>query len=173
MAIDKIQSESINLADNFAFTGTVTGAGGVNTPAFFVYKNSSQTISDETHTKVTWTTEVFDTASAFASDKFTVPSGEGGKYFLAFHSHVYDSAEELRQINRAFRKNGSAVGSVDLTFDTAVVVTQNVPLTTVLDLSAGDYIETWIWGNTGDNNSFQIYGEGTHYTYFYGYKIIE
>ena len=31
MAIDKIQSESINLADTFAFTGTVTGAGGTNT----------------------------------------------------------------------------------------------------------------------------------------------
>ena len=29
MAIDKIQSESINLADNFAFTGTVSGAGGI------------------------------------------------------------------------------------------------------------------------------------------------
>ena len=29
MAIDKIQSESINLADTFAFTGTVTGAGGI------------------------------------------------------------------------------------------------------------------------------------------------
>ena len=28
MAIDKIQSESINLADNFAFTGTVSGVGG-------------------------------------------------------------------------------------------------------------------------------------------------
>ena len=27
MAIDKIQSESINRADNFAFTGTVSGAG--------------------------------------------------------------------------------------------------------------------------------------------------
>ena len=27
MAIDLIQSESINLADNFAFTGTVSGAG--------------------------------------------------------------------------------------------------------------------------------------------------
>ena len=27
MAIDKIQSEAINLADNFAFSGTVTGAG--------------------------------------------------------------------------------------------------------------------------------------------------
>tara|TARA_R100001510_G_scaffold39942_1_gene36348 strand:+ start:225 stop:755 length:531 start_codon:yes stop_codon:yes gene_type:complete len=28
MALSVIQSESINLADNFAFTGTVTGAGG-------------------------------------------------------------------------------------------------------------------------------------------------
>ena len=37
MAIDKIQSESINLADNFAFTGTVTGAGDtdVNTGSYF------------------------------------------------------------------------------------------------------------------------------------------
>jgi len=29
MALSKIQSESVNLADNFAFTGTVTGAGGM------------------------------------------------------------------------------------------------------------------------------------------------
>ena len=29
MAIDKIQSESINLADNFDFTGSVTGAGNI------------------------------------------------------------------------------------------------------------------------------------------------
>ena len=27
MALSKIQSESVNLADNFAFTGTVSGAG--------------------------------------------------------------------------------------------------------------------------------------------------
>ena len=29
MAIDKIQAEGINLADTFAFTGTVTGAGNL------------------------------------------------------------------------------------------------------------------------------------------------
>jgi len=28
MALSKIQSESVNLADDFAFTGTITGAGG-------------------------------------------------------------------------------------------------------------------------------------------------
>ena len=30
MALSTIQSESINLADNFAFTGTVTGVGGIS-----------------------------------------------------------------------------------------------------------------------------------------------
>ena len=29
MALSKIQAESVNLGDSFAFTGTVTGAGGV------------------------------------------------------------------------------------------------------------------------------------------------
>ena len=29
MAISKIQSESMNLADTFAFTGTVSGAGKI------------------------------------------------------------------------------------------------------------------------------------------------
>ena len=47
MAIDKIQSESINLADNFAFTGTVTGAGGVNTPAFHAYLSSTVEVANQ------------------------------------------------------------------------------------------------------------------------------
>ena len=42
MAIDKIQSESINLADNFAFTGTVTGAGESNTPSFYATGDGQQ-----------------------------------------------------------------------------------------------------------------------------------
>ena len=35
MAIIKLQAEGINLADTFAFTGTVTGAGGTTAPYFF------------------------------------------------------------------------------------------------------------------------------------------
>ena len=45
MAIDKIQSESINLADNFAFTGTVTGAGESNTTLVYVYATTGTTVS--------------------------------------------------------------------------------------------------------------------------------
>ncbi len=62
--------------------GTQTGFGGVNTPAFLVSKGSDQSVSNGTTTKITFDNEVYDVGSCFASDKFTVPSGENGKYFL-------------------------------------------------------------------------------------------
>ncbi len=57
MAIDKIQSESINLADNFAFTGTVTGAGGLSNASYWQC-TGDQTISAATATVITgsWVT---------------------------------------------------------------------------------------------------------------------
>jgi hypothetical protein len=57
MAIDKIQSESINLADNFAFTGTVTGTP-TGLSHFQVFnKTSDQSVSADTNTTITWTGE--------------------------------------------------------------------------------------------------------------------
>jgi len=146
--------------------------GGANTPAFFVYKNSSQTLSDVTTTKITWTTEVFDTASAFASDKFTVPSGQDGKYFLSFASHVYDASEKITSSNKVFKKNGSQVSSLDRNDGTYEFVTDNRVASIILDLSAGDYIETFVYANTTDNTALQIYGEAQYYTYFQGFKLI-
>ncbi len=69
-----------------ANSGTATGFGETNTPAFSVYKNASFDINDATETKVAFDTETYDTDSAFASNKFTVPSGADGKYF--FYSRV-------------------------------------------------------------------------------------
>ena len=61
MAITKLQAEALNLADNFAFTGTVTGAGESNTPLFSAYKGSAQSsLSANTYHKITFTTEEFD-----------------------------------------------------------------------------------------------------------------
>ena len=98
MAIDKIQSESINLADNFAFTGTVTGAGGVNTPNFFATKSDgNQAINDATNTQVTFNNELIDSDSAYASNTFTVPSGEAGVYQVSTSVNFYDSTGKLKR----------------------------------------------------------------------------
>ena len=57
----------------------------VNTPAFSAYKGSAQSsLSANQYNKVTFTTEEFDTDSAYdnSNGRFTVPSGKAGKYFL-------------------------------------------------------------------------------------------
>ena len=83
MAIDKIQSESINLADNFSFTGTVTGAGESNTPLVALKGNGSdQTVPANAFTTVTFWSVETDTESMYASNKITIPSGKGGNILL-------------------------------------------------------------------------------------------
>ena len=57
--------------------------GGDNTPAFNAYVASNTAISNATYTTVSLT-EDFDTDNAFASNTFTVPSGEGGIYYFNF-----------------------------------------------------------------------------------------
>lgn len=55
MALSKIQSESVNLADNFAFTGTVTGAGGqVHLITHTVSDAVAQVIFNETYINSTY-----------------------------------------------------------------------------------------------------------------------
>ena len=49
-----------------------------------VKRTSNQSIANGTQTQVQWNSEVFDTHNAFASNAFTVPSGQGGYYNVGF-----------------------------------------------------------------------------------------
>ena len=172
MAIDKIQSESINLADNFAFTGTVSGAGGVNTPAFFAHSASGQSVGDNTYTKVTLGTEVFDVGSCFASSRFTVPSGEAGKYFLyGSVSGLTGANSDLDQSFSSFYLNGSQYmeGGINLN-DNPIRFATNL-IHVVLDLSVGNYVE--LYGKVDHVGASSIkFDSSNKCTNFGGYKII-
>ena len=65
-------------------------AAGDNTPSWSAYNASTQSISASTETVATLGSENWDTDSAFASNKFTVPSGEGGKYSISYGSKFND-----------------------------------------------------------------------------------
>jgi hypothetical protein len=59
-----------------AVTGTLSASGNITAsnlqgPAFSAYLNSAQSLSSQTHTKVTLDVENFDTNSNFASSRFT------------------------------------------------------------------------------------------------------
>ena len=102
MAIDKIQSESINLADNFAFTGTVTGAGGANTPAFLASSTGEVAVANTTTTKIdNYSVEILDTDGCFASSRFT--PGVVGKYFIFGSANIFqDDSSDLKKSSWLF-----------------------------------------------------------------------
>ena len=171
MAITKIQSESLNLADTYAFTGTVTGAGGTQTPNFFAYRSGSNfSLPNTTYTKVIFNSEKFDTASAYdtSSGLFTVPSGQGGKYFLAGQI-LQGSATASRFILRMRLNNTS----------TLIFMEGEQPSTpmaafasTIYTLSAGDTVQIDAYQNNGSTQTLDYTSTGEA-NYFYGYKIIE
>ena len=131
-----------------------------NTPAFKAKNASNQAFSNTTWTKVTLGTEIIDTDSAFASDKFTVPANQAGKYFISCQISI-SATNDWRFLWGAVYKNGSIEDTLktkigfnsDLLNDGESVLSING----ILDLSASDYIEAYgrIYDTSGDaTNTF-------------------
>jgi len=178
MAITKIQSESLNLSDTYAFTGTVTGAGGVNTPNFFVRLDSNQTgISNEVWTKVALANEVYDSDNAFdtSTNRFTVPSGKAGKYFFEFSIFGAAGDNDLNRIHCRLYKNGSTIlaGAENDWTNQAFRNSQMYSSSGVIDLNVGDYIE--LYGKLFHTDSGQFLGSGNTIanTRLIGFRILE
>ena len=166
MAITKIQSESLNLADTYAFTGTVTGAGGVNTPAFAAKISSTQTISNNTETKLACATEVFDTDGDYDhSTNYRFTPTTAGKYFIYGYVYLLGISGErflvgLYKSGTKFVESGSMASSAN-----------NYPqlVCGYADLSDTDYIELYFNSPVGSSNA---YSSGITVQWG-GYKIIE
>ena len=151
--------------------GTQTGFGGTNTPAFFATADG-QNVTDNTYTKVTLGTEVFDVGTCFGSSRFTVPSSEAGKYFLYGSVRcLVDTDGHLRDSYSAFYKNGSIYLENRMNFQANPTRISTNTIQAVLDLSVGDYVELYGAVNTtSSQGSFSADVKGTN---FGGYKIIE
>ena len=158
-------------------SATQTGVGGVNTPAFEAVLSSDFNITDQTYQKIPFATEVFDTASAFDSStnyRFTVPSGQAGKYY--FYAQLDHQGTAMTANWTLFKKNGSYIRGSH--FDADNVTYNSQRLTGILDLAVSDYIEVWGYNDTtsGTNSvakSFTIDSAETFTTFFGGYKLIE
>ena len=138
-------------------SATQTGVGQTMTPAFFAYDESTQSLTDETLTKLDLATEVFDTDGNFASDRFTPTTA--GKYFLfAKTSGGSSSFENNRNTDIFIYKNGSALTYSKATFtpggNTSGLATTITPFTSaIVDMNgSGDYVEVYAKVNTSSGN---------------------
>tara|TARA_Y100001938_G_scaffold96286_1_gene131740 strand:- start:3057 stop:3671 length:615 start_codon:yes stop_codon:yes gene_type:complete len=156
---------------------TQTGVGGDNTPAFFAERLGDMSISDATVTKIEFNTEIFDTDSAYDNStnyRFTVPSGEGGKYFVYAQAVFYSShgGNDLKVQQLLIKKNGSNMGvSESNRNDMGIMETLNITCT--LDLAAADYLEVYAYFDNQHGSSYtKIAGDAYPRTHFGAYKLI-
>jgi len=146
----------------------VSGVGGDNTPAFHVRLSGNQTLSHDTLTRIAWDTEVFDTDNAFASNVFTVPTGEGGKYVFSYcvfgddsdDTDTYTAYIEVDGTQNADSNTGLASPRTG----------QNMILraVTIITLTEGQVVEV-VAKHQGTNQSEVVRSSGS---FFSGYKLI-
>ena len=124
----------------------VTVAGSMaNTPAFCVYgSGSNQGVSSGVGTKATINNTLFDTNSAWdgTNYRWTVPSGEGGKYHITAVLGAYSSSNNISNFQILIRLN-----------DTSYIFQKQMnnagfrhfedTCSFLYTLSAGDYIELY------------------------------
>ena len=143
-------------------------AGGDNTPAFMAYLSSASSISNTTGTKIIFQTEVFDTDSAYNTSDglFTVPSGEGGKYFFNFQ--VRPTNWNTTQFQVFIRINGS---TDKLMFEDGDAQGDNNTMNNsgIINLSASDTVAVYVYQDGGNGLNLRT---GESNTYFSGYKLI-
>tara|TARA_R100001460_G_scaffold5853_1_gene15810 strand:+ start:483 stop:983 length:501 start_codon:yes stop_codon:yes gene_type:complete len=165
MAIDKIQSESINLADNFAFTGTVTGAGGVNTPAFSAKSNAATNASPNTATKVNYAAENFDSDGKYDTSTSRFTPTVVGKYFIKANIRFLET-EDITGLKLSIYKNG---GAVSRHHQVSNFHNETVSISGIIDLDADDYVEIFFSHNHSGTSGT---ANDDSYNTFEGFKII-
>jgi hypothetical protein len=157
-------------------SATQTGVGGTNTPAFLVYNSANQSLSDDTMTKVQFNTEVYDTASAYdnvTNYRFTVPSGQGGKY--AVYSKIIIDSEVASNLDGALiemRKNNSSLvgsGNNEVIFLNNPIRLTPLSVFAAVQLNAGDYLEVYCRIEANDATGGRVNANGN----FGAYKLIE
>jgi len=162
---------------------TFAVAGGTNTPSFFVYRStSSQTLSDDTYTKVQFNSEVFDTDNTFDNTtNYRFTPGVSGKYFLsAVVGVTMDTQRTGINAQISIYKNGSGLVRTDpFNFynasETGKSSAQGFLINAIVESNTTDYFEVWVRSNTYSGNSTINYDNSATNmrTYFHGYKIIE
>ncbi len=135
-------------SNNLTTTGNADVAQVItDAPIFGAYQDTSQTLSTSTFTKLTFTTEEFDTNSNFASSRFT-PTVEG--YYLitgAFAIDVMNGPQIL-----TIYKNGSEFKRGTLRSDSATASARHTTVSTIVYANGStDYFELYGYQSSGSD----------------------
>ena len=143
---------------------TLNNASLKSTPAFLCTNGGSgQTLSSATWTKITDFSETYDTDSAFTDNRFTVPSGSAGKYFI--YGGMKITTTSARRGVIAIYKNGSSIIAGGQVTD----YYSGPRVSGAIELAVGDYVE--LYGKIDDGGGGTI-GTDSAEDIFGAYRLI-
>ena len=137
-------------------------------PAFMATQNASQSVANNTQTKLQLQSKSWDTDSAFDNTtnyRFTIPSGKAGKYVF-FYAIRFDTLGDgdifqIQNYKNGTLENRSRQISTMGIADNGVIRAQFAD-----DGSVGDYYEVYVQHNYGSNRSTNL-----AFSNFVGYRI--
>ena len=171
---DNVSAGTLAIARGGTGAATLAAAGLANTPSFYTKQASTQSIGNGSNTKVTLDSEVWDTDSAFASDKFTVPSGGAGKYVFTYGGYLVNTTvngffELVLYLNGASLRNSSSRGYMSST--TTADFTRTACVT--VSLADADYIELYVYQDNSDGGGgSRTLGNADYKAYLSGSRLI-
>jgi hypothetical protein len=154
-------------------SGTQTGFGEANTPAFFATMSGSTGGSDNTHVKMAFNTEVLDTNNNYdPSSNYRFTPTVAGKYVfnVTLSIEKTGAASGMSYAHTQLYKNGSVVFKTytDMSANYGYAIHGSV--TAVLDMNgSSDYVEAYGYANTSDSTNWNALGGS--YGMFSGYKL--
>jgi len=148
-------------------SATQTGVGGDNQPYFAATMSGNQSLSQNTWTKVTFNTEVFDQGGNYDhSSNYRFTPTTAGKYFV-FCNMSYTSDGLLYESRNAIYKNGSATTISMFYNNNDKKHLGNICVNNFVDMNgSSDYLE--IYGRGQGDTPIIVAAE----TVFGAYKII-
>jgi hypothetical protein len=156
-----------------ASTGEITV--GKNTPYFSVDVGSDQTgIGDAVTTKVAFDTVEVESGVSFdtTNNRFTVPSGADGKYYVSASVQVRtESNSDLQACNIYIYRNGASQLSNQWNFTSNYIRLYTMNISKILSLTEGQYVEIYAQINTVNGGSTRLFQDTS--SNFSVYKLIE
>jgi len=151
---------------------TFASAGGANTPYFFATLSGNQTLSDDTNTKIAFNTASIDSDSAFdtSNNRFVVPSGKAGKYYI--YAQLNSDSGDVEYIETTIAKNGTEVNYI-INNPNSSHSNLQTNIATILDLAASDYVELFTSSNQTSGNATITASVRGKNTFMLGYKLID
>jgi len=165
----KLDADGLDLTDTFAFTGTVSGAGGINTPAFQARSTTPFAIANNTDVKIQYAVEDFDTDSCYDTAAYRFTPNVAGKYFV-YARFTYDTDVDFEDIRLKIGKNGSTAEADSLGNS---VYYNHLANFTIIELNGTtDYVEAFTQQHSGSSKNSLSNVSGKR-NVFGAYKIVE